>query len=351
MSRAISFTFTLALTASLTFSATSVLAADSDDVRVGGWLGFIVADDDKTGSKPYFDAHPWYLTIQSEPVEDWRFLGEIEAEHVFKFKGESDGTTSGTGELKLERLYIEHEFDTAAQVRVGKFYLPFGYWYALHWHFLTETLSRPFAFSDSHTPKFQVGVQFWGRLFLTDATQLTYYAWVGDGPDQFGTNKRTVKQPGYGASVFVTHDVAGDFSIGLAGAYHHQRLDATTRENEDSFVGGIEIKHRYADLRTEYYSQLHSQSRDLSSYYASAVIYPLVPWELDQVGLVYRLDGGDDTKHAGGAIDPGAIAHSIGALWRPHARVLLKGEYRHYEFDADELESLAEWNLFIALKY
>ena len=37
--------------------------------------------------------------------------------------------------------------------------LPFGYWFRLHWHFLTETLSRPISFNNAYTPKFQVGLE------------------------------------------------------------------------------------------------------------------------------------------------------------------------------------------------
>lgn len=314
------------------------------EVTLGGWVGALVAGDTRPGSKPGLDVHPWYLFIQAEPVEDLRVFGELEMEHLFQFVAGAPGA----GEIKLERLYLEKGFSTAHNVRVGKTFTPFGYWYRLHWAFLTETVSRPFSMDNAYVPRAQVGVQYWGRWFAGN-TELAYYAWVSNGPDIFNTDKRTVIEPGFGASVFATHSVGGrdDLTVGATVGYHTQWVpgtDGTVRQ--DNLVGGLEAKLVRVDLRGEFYWHRTTAGSQRHTLYGTAA-----GWVLPQLAATYRFDWGNDARRTKDAASERAWAHSFGVLWRPHAAVVARVEARQNVFHDTALPSYWQGTLSVAVKY
>jgi hypothetical protein len=314
-------------------------------VEITGWAGFIYAGDDRGATKAGFDAHPLYLAVRSEPAEDWAFFAEIEAEHLFKFEGGAE--TEGAGELKMERLYIERRFKNH-RIRFGKFFLPFGYWYGWHWHFLTETLSRPISFDNGYAPKFQVGIEFQGKVFRK-RTELNYTAWVTDGPDQYGTDSRSMEPFGFGGALFVDHYFGAGRRdrIGLTLSHHRQTaVYGASEEYQHNTVVGARARRGRLEARGEVYWHERERSRDTETWYLSGSI-----WVTRRAAVTYRIDRGDDLKRtiAGGSRD--ATSQSFGFFWRPIPVVLVKGEYRMNSFESAGVTDYNEWNMFLAIKF
>ncbi len=321
-------------------AADSVQMGSSDfkpSISFGGWAGFAYTDDDQSGTKPGFDAHPLYIYAKAQPLENWSFFGELEFEHLFK------SSSSGTkGDLKVERLYIEHELENGSRLRAGKFFLPFGYWYRLHWHFLTETLSRPISFNNSYVPKQQVGFEYMNTASLGE-TQLSYYAWLADGPDVFATNKRTESDFSFGGVVFAERTLDNGVKLGGTIGAHQQKVNFETQRS--AVLGGT-LSAGAFDLRGEFYHHDLELREDLQSAYLS-VQYNTS----DTFGFVFRHDFGDDVKTSKDASDPGTTSDSLGFIWRPYPSLLFKGEYRINEFDTLFKADYDSWNLFSAIKF
>ncbi|EDY82509.1 hypothetical protein VDG1235_2132 [Verrucomicrobiia bacterium DG1235] len=307
------------------------------NISFGGWAGFVFADDDRDGTKPYFDAHPLYLYTKAEPAENWTFFGELEFEHLFK------SSSSGTkGDLKIERLYLEHQLADSGKIRAGKFFIPFGYWYRLHWHFLTETLSRPISFNNAYVPRQQVGIEYLNTASLGDA-HLSYYAWLGDGPDISGTNKRSESDFSLGAAIFAETHFGEHLAAGASLAVHQQKVNFETQRN---YVLGGKLSSGPIDLRGEIYHHERELSDNLDTAYLSAQFNAS-----DTFGFVYRYDFGDDLKSSKDPLSPDADTSSIGFIWRPQPYLLFKGEYRFNEFESATTEDFNNWNLFSAIKF
>ncbi len=325
-------------------------ASLSDKLTISGWAGAMFSGDLVDGSSPSLDAHPWYLNLLAEPIDGYRVFGEIEAEHSFKLKGDS-----GSGELKLERLYLERRFSRAHHLRVGKFFMPLGHWYRSHWHFLTETCSRPISFNNAYAPRSQVGFQYWGSA-TAGGVELDYYAWLTDGPVEFGTNKRELLEPGFGAALFARYalEESPDINFGVSLGFHGQWVPVTNTAGVVSAAAqrneqiGLEARLRYVDLRVEaYFHQHDDKAKDLFSWYAN-----LTGWVLPELGINYRYDRGDDLKRAGeGTGSAYADSHSVGLVWRPNNWALLKGELRSNHFAAADVDDFAEFSIMAAIRY
>jgi len=314
------------------------------DATVGGWAGIVLADDDKDGSLPYFDAHPWYLYVQAKPAEGWRFFGEVEAEHIFQFKAGKEGA----GEFKLDRLYIERNFNTRYNFRAGKVFLPFGYWYRLHWHFLTETLSRPISFNNQYVPRHNVGLQSFGTVY-SGSTSLMYNFWVGNGPDVFGANQRTVDTFGSGGSFYLNRQLGGSYrrTVEVAGGHHAQTIRSDLlRENQRSTVLAAEVKYDGLETRYEHYWHSFDGRERLSTWYANGMY-----WVVPNLAVNFRYEQGDDLKNTRDDAQAEATAYSYGLIYKPEASVLIKAEYRVDEYKNPLDPRTRQWNLFLAVKY
>lgn len=323
------------------------LHAQQRTVTVGGWGGVVLADDDRPNVKPGFDIYAWYLYIQAHPADGYTFFGEVEFEH-----GPELSADTLAGKLVLERLYMERNFSTANNIRVGKFFLPFGYWYLSHWSFLSETYSYPYSFENNWVPRFQAGVQYFGRAFRGESS-LNYYAWVGNGPDLYGTNSRSVEEPGWGGSVFAEHRFDGryDRNLGFVVGIHGQTVQLVTQQKESQFNTVFGVKGRYGrvEVRGETYMHYRQHHPDYSSNYLNGLFW-LVN---DKFGLNVRHDMGDNLEltQSWTSASHEARSTSFGFVWRPEAVVLIKGEYRVNKFEKGIVAPYNQWNLFFGMKF
>lgn len=319
------------------------IPSPAGEVKVGGWMGFTFTSSNAQGQKPGFDPCCWYAYVDASPQPGYRFFGEVEGEHSFKFENEE-----GEGEFKLERLYFERRWGPAANVRAGKFFLPLGYWYRLHWRFLSETFSRPISIENGYAPKFQVGVQYYGRYFRGN-TRLLYYAWISNGPEIFGTDDKTTDNPALGASLFWKHNWRGSRrkTFGFTLAFHHQedRVEGATEE-QDNLVAGAQFRFKTLKGRVEYFRHYRDGDRFIRTWYATGML-KIRP----KLALAYRIDWGTDKKHTASADDREATYHSIGLIYRPTANMPLKAEFRIARYRDRTLPDYQELVLFGALKY
>ncbi|MCH6257570.1 hypothetical protein MLD52_13495 [Puniceicoccaceae bacterium K14] len=307
-------------------------------IDFGGWLGFVYSDDSRDSTNSGFDAHPLYLYSEAHPAERWDVFAEIEIEHIFQ------SNSSGTkGDLKVERLYLQHELADSSKIRMGKFFLPFGYWYNLHWHFLTETLSRPISFNNSYVPKQQVGIEYMNTLTVNDIG-IKYFAWLADGPDLFATNKRTESDFSFGAAIFAEKQISSEAKLGATLAFHQQKEDFDTQRNA---VLGMDFTNKRLELRSEYYYHQREIDQDLESGYISLKLKTS-----DTFGFVFRHDFGDDRKTSGETLDASTTSNSFGFMWRPQPHLLFKSEFRINDFKSeDSKDNYNSWNVFSAVKF
>ncbi len=314
------------------------------NVTLSGWVGAQVTADTLPGTKVGLDVHPWYFIVEAEPVEDLRVFGELELEHLVQFVAGK----AGAGQFFVERLYIEKVISTEANLRLGKTFTPFGYWYRLHWQFLLDNATRPLSMDNAYVPRSQVGAQYWGRWYR-GSTEVAYYAWLSNGPDVVGTDKRTVFEPGFGASLFVTHALGGneETTLGAAASYHTQWVATPSGAlRQDNAVVGLEAKVYRLDLRAEGYWHHTSDGRYRNTFYGLGTF-----WVVPTVGATYRFDWGADAKRTAGATSELARAHVFGVVWRPAAALVAKVEVRVNQFQDQAVASYLQATAAIAVKY
>ena len=238
--------------------------------------------------------------------------------------------------------------------------MPFGYWYRLHWNFLTESLSRPLTFSNSYAPRSQIGAQYFGQIFIEN-TSLIYYTWLSDGTDQFGTNDRETESLAFGGSLFVEHAMNSDQDkiIGATIGYHQQAVangwnsDGSVRELfQSNTVFGMKFNYKILEVRSEFYNHDRGENNNLYSWYATTNVELL-----EGFSATTRFEKGEDqvTNSFSELMTVPSQHKSFGLVWRPRAVVLIKCEYRINDYrdnSSNEItEDFNEWNIFFALKF
>jgi hypothetical protein len=81
------------------------------------------------------------LLLHGDPSPVWHFFAEIELSNALVYN--HDGLKTTDADLDFERLYLDHNLNSRATLRLGKFLTPIGRWNLIHADPLVWTVSRP----------------------------------------------------------------------------------------------------------------------------------------------------------------------------------------------------------------
>jgi hypothetical protein len=268
------------------------------------------------------------------------------------------------GAIRIERIYIEHEFNGLLHLQMGQFLTPYGIWNVDHGSPTIIGIKKPFVVADELFPEQQTGLQLYGSGFL-DPFEIGYNLTLsnGRGPvdyEDFDDDKA------YGGRVYAKTDAVGSLTVGgsfYRGGYYdrsakyiltqtdgHSVVDQTfttlSKYQEMSFA---------ADLKWEYKSWLVQGEAIMNEAhfapggrprgtvvqgpegfqadYRRWGAYGLVGYRLPVVPLMpYAI-----IQHAyapDAPTTPPATAYEIGVNLRPTAAVVVKLEYTDWHFSA-----------------
>lgn len=130
------------------------------------------------------------------PIFLFRASDNVLAEAEVEIEVDKDGET----EVMLEYAQIDYLVNDYLTLIAGRFLLPLGIWKEkLHPSWISKSPTKPLPYASKLLPGSDIGVQARGALHLSDPLQLTYAAYVVNGPgDDSATN--------------ITFDVGADFN-------------------------------------------------------------------------------------------------------------------------------------------
>lgn len=121
------------------------------------------------------------LYIDAKFLEDFRFFTELRFLYspASEFLAESL-KFSRSGEVLIERAWMEWTFRDWFKVLGGNFFVPYGIWNLEHGDPILLSIRTPVVLRFQLFPERCTGIQIFGTVDL-DEFEMTYYAWVGNG--------------------------------------------------------------------------------------------------------------------------------------------------------------------------
>jgi hypothetical protein len=130
------------------------------------------------------------------------------------------------GGIRIERLWVEHEFSNLFKLQVGAFLTPYGIWNVDHGSPAIVGIRAPLAVVSELFPAHQTGLQLYGNTFL-DPFEIGYHLTLsnGRGPveyQDFDDDKAV------GARLYLKTDAVGSLTVG-ASAYRGGYYDRSAK--------------------------------------------------------------------------------------------------------------------------
>lgn len=175
------------------------------------------------------------LYLSSNLGDSWRALGEVRflylpngATSVDTQTGEDKRTDTTVldyagfeepihwGAIRIERVWVEHEFSTLFKLQVGAFLTPYGIWNVDHGTPAIIGIRAPFAVADELFPAHQTGLQLYGNTFF-DPLEVGYHLTLsnGRGPveyEDFNDDKAV------GGRLYLKTEAVGSLTVGTVAA-------------------------------------------------------------------------------------------------------------------------------------
>ena len=268
------------------------------------------------------------------------------------------------GGIRIERIYVEHEFNGLVHLQAGQFLTPYGIWNVDHGSPTIIGIKKPFVVSAELFPEQQTGLHLYGNGFL-DPFEIGYDLTLsnGRGPveyEDFNDDKA------FGGRVYAKTDAIGSLTVGgsfYRGGYYDRSAKYVTTGPAGGPVTGVDQQFttiaKYqelslaADVKWEYKSWLAQGEvimneaeyapgdrprvtvvdppEGFTADYRRWGAYGLVGYRLPVVPLMpYVL-----VQHAiapDRPTTPPATAYEIGVNLRPTAAVVVKLEYTDWHF-------------------
>lgn len=311
------------------------------NIQVGAWADFVFRDSNLTGQDPFFDPHHLYTYLDARVSDEWSGFAEIEYEHSVQLEGGDE--VEGSGEIKLERLYIQYSGCDCLNLRFGKFATRSGYWTPIHWAILMDTIQKPIHEDNGYVPKKQVGIEAFGDVldtYIADLpVSLELAGWISNGSEVFGTNNPQDGRFGYGGDLRIVLD---DRYL-LGSSFYEQENPGQQGRRERTAVVYVDLQTPFdVTLRAEYLHQQRNQGFDEID-----VVYAKARWDFhEQVYLNYRFGVGEDDKRGAGEDH---TEHVLTLGYLPHRNVRIRAEWARNDFDAGEVEDFDIWGAYIGL--
>jgi len=166
--------------------------------------------------------------------DNWRALGEVRFMYLPNGSSTTDDTTGEVkrtdttvfdyagfdqpihwGAIRIERLWVEHEFSTLFKLQVGAFLTPYGIWNVDHGSPAIVGIRAPFAVVSEMFPAHQTGIQLYGNTFF-DPFEVGYHVTLsnGRGPveyEDFDDDKA------FGGRLYIKTYAFGSLTVGISG--------------------------------------------------------------------------------------------------------------------------------------
>ncbi|HEY3252966.1 MAG TPA: hypothetical protein VGJ91_03425 [Polyangiaceae bacterium] len=318
------------------------------------------------------------LYLSSNLGDSWRALAEVRFMYLPNGATKPDGAGNAVrtdttvldyagfeepirwGGIRIERIYVEHEFNGLLKLQVGQFLTPYGIWNVDHGSPTIIGIKKPFVVSNQLFPEQQVGLQLYGAFFL-DPLEIGYHLTLsnGRGPveyQDFDDDKAV------GGRLYVKTDAVGSLTVGgsfYRGGYYDRSakyvVNGTTVDQEFTPISKYQELSLGADLKWEYKSWLvqgeaimNEANFDAGARPRLTVLSPPQGFQADYrrwgaYGLLgYRLPVVPlmpyvIVQHAYSPDSPNtppATAYEVGVNYRPTAAVVVKLEYTDWHFSA-----------------
>ncbi len=233
-------------------------SAHASKLRVGGWPDVLYQNRNSKNYNQIINPHHLYLFFDAQLNDKWRAYTDIEFEHVPSLEGGG----GGEGEIKIERVYIEHNQTDLLNTRVGKFNTPLGLWTVEHWTINVLSVQKPIHEDNKYVPLFQVGLKGFGHWISPSrgqwAPEIQYAIWMSTGNDISGTDNPSDNKFAYGANTSVTFPEK--LKLGLTG--YAQSNPAATGRQEKTLLPYAEL---YITEELTLLGEDFHQSRDMGS--------------------------------------------------------------------------------------
>ena len=365
-------------------------SSDSDTQRKLDLYGFadftyqrLLVDKENIWNRTYpsvnsFAVGNFNLYLSSNLGDSWRALAEVR--FMYLPNGASKPDASGNairtdttvldyagfeepirwGGIRIERIYVEHEFNGLFKLQVGQFLTPYGIWNVDHGSPTIIGIKKPFVVSNQLFPEQQVGLQLYGSYFF-DPLEIGYHLTLsnGRGPveyQDFDDDKAV------GGRLYVKTDALGSLTVGASiyrGGYYDRSAKYVVTNNGASVDQEYTPISKYqelslgADVKWEYKSWLAQgeaimNEANFENRPRASIVHPPPGFQADYrrwgaYGLIgYRLPFVPlmpyvIVQHAISPDSPNtppATAYEVGVNYRPIAALVVKLEYTDWHFSA-----------------
>ena len=261
------------------------------------------------------------LLLRYEPTARLSFFTETRLDNTITWT-EGHGVDTESGDLSIERLYVDVLLTPQISLRIGKLLTPFGLWNVIRRAPLSWTVERP-AVTEFTFPEHTTG------LSLT--YQTTWHGWsfdaAGYGPAQ---DKLAFRESAEGDLLFGGRVAAGH---SLGSAFATLGLDAAGFDDNrserwaDTYGADLEVDVAGQQITGEFaYSILRGDvSREFGAYLQDAI--PILP-------TLYGVVRFDYFQPRRGSDEVGGL---IGVFWRPYQPLILKLNYQFANRSTEEL--------------
>lgn len=366
-------------------------SGDSDQARKLDLYGFadftyqrLLIEKDNVWNRTYpsvnsFAVGNFNLYMSSNLGDSWRALAEVRFLYLPNGATTTDPATGNAlrtdttvldyagfeqpirwGGIRVERIYVEHEFNGLLKLQAGQFLTPYGIWNVDHGSPTIIGIKKPFVVSDQLFPEQQVGLQLYGSDYF-DPVEVGYHLYIsnGRGPVQY---QDFDDDKAYGGRLYAKTDAIGTLTVGgsfYRGNYYDRSSkyvikDAGTRvDQEYTTTAKYQELSLGADVKWEFKSWLaqgeiimNEAKFDSGARPRVQVVNPPQGFQTDYrrwgaYGLLgYRLPWLPlmpyvIVQHAYAPNTPNvppATAYQVGVNLRPTAAVVVKLEYTDWHF-------------------
>lgn len=298
-------------------------------LRLNGYYDFEYLADNE-GGYAHFRQHHISLFIARD-WETWRLFTELEWEDGTALKGDGVPPATGTGEIKMERGWVEYLPSDAINVRMGKILLP-HYWNVNHYPNVVLSTNRPLMVRNIY-PTDTTGIMVYGTVYR-GSMGATYRMYAGNGQSaNDARNDDNVNKATGGRLTFHLGGLIGLNRLDVSGSGYSEQN--ATDGAFDVWGADAQVNVGRVELLAEYASR--TANTDTEGFYVqpSARI-------AGELRAFYRFD----------SLDNGAFEEwrqTVGLNYRPEPNISLKVEVSDNDSDDPTTTQYEEVAASIAL--
>jgi len=199
-------------------------------LTLGGYTTVLLENLDRRPTRLSLDNLS--LFIWWEGAGRWKFFTELDYENVLSAPALDDGVDARY--LALERMYFDYALSDTANIRLGKFLTPIGYWNQIHATPLVWSTSRPLITTRT-VPTNVTGLMLSGTLPVP-GSEVEYALFASSGDELRPSPRMDPFYESLGAHIAVP--IGTSAQIGMSYATFEQKLD----QEETKHLAGLDMR-------------------------------------------------------------------------------------------------------------